>query len=451
MGTRGVRDPIHGFIRFSPLEKDIIDHPAFQRLRRIQQLGFSSMVYPGARHTRFDHSIGVMHLAGQMFDAIAGSEKGRDTLSQVLGRAEGREAVKDRFRAILRLAALLHDVGHPPFSHASDEVMPQKRVIKVMRDGQEAREVFRHEDYTLRVIEDVLKDEIRNNDLGITWEDVAGLLGHASTRLRPALLVWKEILSSQIDADRADYLLRDSLYTGVKYGVYDCVRLLETQVLVQDPGQDNKDSARILVEKGGWHVAESFVVCRYLMFTQVYFHKTTRAFEHHYARALKSILETFQGWGKLPSPDEIHEYLKYDDYAMWDLIARGAKENNPDCRALVDRVHYRCVYETSEDPLKAKRQAEDLHQLKERLQKLGIDVFEDTSEKVWYETDGAKEVQVYDDMDNIRPVKSLSEMSSLARAIGATKQTRLYISKADKKKPDVKKIIGKECDVLGSA
>ncbi|NHV06547.1 MAG: HD domain-containing protein [Thaumarchaeota archaeon] len=139
-----VRDPVHGFIQFNEWEKEIIDSPEFQRLRRIRQLALTDMVYPGATHTRFEHSLGVMHLATKMYDAIVSSNK-----SLLESKLKYDEAGLKRDRQLVRLSALLHDVGQMPFSHALEKTTP-------------------HEDYTLEIIRGPLKDKIENHELNKT-------------------------------------------------------------------------------------------------------------------------------------------------------------------------------------------------------------------------------------------------------------------------------------------
>jgi HD superfamily phosphohydrolase len=163
-----IRDPIYGFITFNEWEKDIIAHPAFQRLRRIRQLGVADMVYPGAVHTRFEHSIGVMHLATLMYDAMLTKKENKEILEE---RLHYRNPGFERDRQLIRLAALLHDVGHAPFSHASEDIFP----------ANEQGKAYNHEDYTARIIKTSLKDKIETHPLNesnlrISAQEVAALI-----------------------------------------------------------------------------------------------------------------------------------------------------------------------------------------------------------------------------------------------------------------------------------
>ena len=194
-----IRDPIHGFIELNEWEWDIINHPAFQRLRRIRQLAWTDMVYPGATHTRFEHSLGVMHVATRLFDSLRKRESEILTTEYLF-----EDAGLDRQRQIIRLAALLHDIGHGPFSHAAEELFPLK---------PRSTKRYQHEDYSSAIIEFILHEEIQNhplntNNFRIKISEIINIFTGVPIALNT--LVWKNIVSGQMDADRMDYLLRDS-------------------------------------------------------------------------------------------------------------------------------------------------------------------------------------------------------------------------------------------------
>ncbi len=416
-----VRDAIYGFITFTDWEREIINSPIFQRLRRIRQLGFTDMVYPGAMHTRFEHSLGVMHLATLMFDNIIKNEKNKAVLKEHLGDEEAG-FVKDR--QLIRLAALLHDVGHAPFSHASEEIMPI---------NSKTKKHFDHEHYSTAIIKGPLKDSIENNQFNktkhnIKAEEVAALL-EGNAEIIGEKIFWKELISSQLDADRGDYLLRDSHHAGVKYGIYDYPRLLNTLALGINP----EDSSMTLgINEDGWQVAEAVIFARYQMFTQVYYHKTRMAYDYHLSEILKSFLSREYGFKTLPSPDNIKDFLSLDDYIIFDYIKKHPKIE--DCKIITNRKHIRRIYSTPEIP-KDEDENEKNNKI-DKLKKEGIWFFEsDKAKKIWYklskEDKENSEIMIIDTDGNLKP---LSEYSRIAKNIGEIKQICLYVKYDDKEK-----------------
>lgn len=248
--TYEIRDPIHGFIVLNEWERDIVDHWVFQRLRRIRQLGMTDMVYPGAMHTRFEHSLGVMHVATQMFDRIATRRK--EFLFKELNYDN---AGLSRDRVLVRIAALLHDVGHAPFSHAGEGLMQTNPLTN---------KPYKHENYSaaavLHLMQDVIENHPFNQNYNLKAQDVADFL-NGSSRLGRSLL-WRDLISSQLDADRADYLLRDSHHIGVAYGKYDLDRILVTLTVAMNP---ETQAPVLAVEEGGEHAAEALILARYML------------------------------------------------------------------------------------------------------------------------------------------------------------------------------------------
>jgi len=410
-----VRDPIYGFVTFNEWERDIINHRAFQRLRRIRQLGLTEMVYPGATHTRFEHSLGVMHLATRMFDKII--EVGGELLSQRLGYEE-----KDKkfYRQLVRLAALLHDVGHGPFSHGTEKLMPQKQ-DKVH---------FKHEDYTCVVIEKVMKDVIDNHPVNkkhfksrITARAVSALIKGDTSFLSPAQLFWKDLISGQLDADRGDYLIRDSHHTGVKYGVFDIDRLLAT-LRVGIYVEQEEEKVVIGIGEDGWRVAESLILARYHIFPQVYLHKTRHAYDLMLTEALKEVI------GQFPPPDRIKEYLAWDDVKVWQAF-----RDRTDCRwchAITRREHIRCIMERN---LREKR---EVYKAKRELDKANIENYVDTAKKEWYQF-GKEEILVISSTGDARPLSQYSrviEVLGTQGVIGTSGVARLFAWPADRKRAE---------------
>lgn len=193
-----VRDPIHGFIYREPEERDIIDTRVFQRLRRLRQLALASLVYPGATHSRFEHCLGAFHLSGKIAVALG---------------------VPEPERRLMRLAALLHDIGHGPFSHVAEPILRKHTSTESL--STEVKESKIHEVIGWQIIRKtpelagLISDRHREQIVGL----LNGTWGHSYLQ---------EIVSGPVDADKQDYLLRDSLFSGVKYGVYDQERLSNT-------------------------------------------------------------------------------------------------------------------------------------------------------------------------------------------------------------------------------
>ena len=225
-----INDPVYGFIGIpGDIHFDIIEHPFFQRLRRIRQLGLTHMVYPGALHTRFQHAIGSMHLMIQAIDVLR--QKGNDI------SAEEEEG--------LQLAILLHDVGHGPYSHALEKTLTRG---------------LSHEDLSLLFI-DRLNTEF-DGRLALARDIFSG--DYPGKYLR-------QLVSSQLDVDRLDYLKRDSFFTGVSEGVISTERIIKMLNVSHD---------ELAVEAKGIYSIEKFIVARRLMYWQVYLHKTVLSAEH---------------------------------------------------------------------------------------------------------------------------------------------------------------------------
>lgn len=324
-----IRDPIHGFIHFADTEIKIIALPAFQRLRYIRQLALTSYVYPGATHTRFEHSLGVMELATRVFDILM-----RKYNRSIIKNFKAINLKPDQARMVLRLAALLHDIGHLPFSHGAEIILPKGK---------------NHEDVSIAVIKS-LKNQIDDLYFSGSTDIVVQLIekGH----ILPELQFLKDILSGPIDADRMDYLLRDSHHCGVSYGVFDYHRLIETLRAEYSP----VDGIELTVDHGGVHSIEALILARYYMYTQVCFHRTRRIYDHYLQKYMKH-------WA--PSLDPLTNVLKYDDVSLLTSL----RDCTPDssgyeyARRICRRVHHSVVYETPEHTdASSRKQATIIHE-----------------------------------------------------------------------------------------
>jgi HD superfamily phosphohydrolase len=424
-----IRCPVHGFISLDGWEKSIIDHPVFQRLRRIRQLAWTDMLYPGAMHTRFEHSLGAMHTATLLYDAIAA--RSAEALKHEFGY---EKASLERDRRLVRFAALLHDVGHTPFSHAAEDLFPN--------DDHGVR--YEHEHYSAAVVRNELKDVIENHELNaldLEAEDVAALLEGSSKTARKVF--WREIIDGQMDADRMDYLLRDSHHLGVQYGRFDLHRLVNTVVAiptvmdkghqaateenqagetVQTPPEDMRTTLKLGITEGGWHAAEALVLARYFMFTQVYFHKTRVAYDIHLREALKQLLPG----SRFPRPvnEELKEFLEWDDWRVLGLLSEG--KGGEHAQILRQRDHYREVFHTAEVT-----SVEENQRLQWAKNALGdLLVAEEHASKSWYKT-GSPDIPVIRKSGKAR-VSSLSEFSNPIKNLKANNQILLYVKSSDK-------------------
>src|SRR6266700_1422742 len=253
MSERIYRDPVHNIIRLRSDTDDgrlmirLIDTPEFQRLRRIKQLGLGLYTYQGAEHSRFTHSLGALHLMARILDRLSDSNK-----------------ISPEDRAAAQAAALLHDIGHGPFSHAMEAVLG-----------------FHHEEWTVRAVTSD-ETEIGHALRGYSPDLPRRVASIIEGTFKPAALA--QLVSSQLDVDRMDYLLRDSLMTGAKYGLFDLEWIINSLHI-------DEQADRIYVAARGIHAVEEYLQARYYMFRQVYFHRTLRSAEAGLRSALRRSLE----------------------------------------------------------------------------------------------------------------------------------------------------------------
>lgn len=292
-------DPVHGFIRFDEIEKKIIDSRPFQRLRYIRQMGVAYLVYPGATHTRFEHSLGVMEVATRIYDNLF-KEKAKPVSDEDL----------HYWRQVLRAASLCHDMGHLPFSHTAEKSLLPK-------GG--------HEQKTVEFIQSQEMQEIWN-ELKVDVADVIKLsVGEKGETLTP----WERLLSQIITddnfgADRIDYLIRDSRFTGVGYGLFDFHQLIDSLRLAQDV--KNQDLLTIGCLESGLQSVESLWVARYLMYSRVYHHRKCHVYTLHMNRFMKNY------YLRKGLPKTIESYLHQTDSVI--LSALEAQNNDYDAKVL---------------------------------------------------------------------------------------------------------------------
>ncbi|MFQ6051928.1 MAG: HD domain-containing protein [Candidatus Hydrothermarchaeota archaeon] len=262
-----IRDPIHGDLKLSSLESSLIDLPSFQRLRFIRQLGATYLVYPGANHNRFEHSLGSMHLAGRIMNEL---------------RIRGYFSLFEE--ELLRIASLLHDIGHGPLSHVSERATN-----------------MRHEEISASLIESTeISDILIEN--GISPRKISDLIRGISEH---SILV--SLITGELDVDRMDYLVRDAYYSGVAYGIIDLDRIIQTIDVVEIGNEQH-----LIINEGGIQAAEAMLVARDLMYPTVYNHHTKRIAEEMLIRAIKRCLES----EKISSLD----FMRMDDYEFFNLL-----------------------------------------------------------------------------------------------------------------------------------
>ena len=328
-------DPIHDFIRVYDYELPIIDSPIFQRLRRIKQLSGAHLTYPSAQHSRFEHSLGVMHIATQAGFAL--NEKGLLSSDDV---------------QILRLAGLLHDIGHGPFSHLFEEIIQEKK--------------FSHEDYGKKII---LNSEI-GDVLSKTGFDKKLITKIAFGESKFQYL--NEIVSGTLSADMMDYLLRDGYFTGAEHAKVDYKRITQSLDI---------HKKKIALERSALYSFESMMHSRYQMFKAVYFHKTVRAAEVMLIQALKLSDDEF-GFTSF----NLNEYVKLTDEFVLSSLISSKSPKLKRARQLAEdyqnRKLLKCVFErilTNQTNLKKHRTDELRIELSKKSKIDENDIFVDSS------------------------------------------------------------------------
>jgi HD superfamily phosphohydrolase len=344
-----VRDAVHVFVSFDDDERRIIDSVPFQRLRHIHQLALTYKVYPGATHKRFEHCLGVMHLAGRVYDVITRPDKIVDAVRDYI--PERSERANSYWRTVVRMAALCHDMGHLPFSHAAEDLLPS---------GSD------HEKITWDIVNsDAMKEVFDSINPPVDPQHVAKLaIGPRKVqklRLGVNFDTWEAILAEIIvgeafGVDRMDYLLRDSLHAGVEYGRFDHERLIGTlrvvpQALREEGEPADATEPTLGCERGGLLAAEQLLLARYLMFSQVYHHPTRLAYNEH----LKAFLLAWLGG---PFSDDVDRHIALDDndvlLAIKHAEADASAPGHDAARRIVKRDHFKVAYrrgdhETSAD------------------------------------------------------------------------------------------------------
>jgi len=319
----------------------VLDCWALQRLRHIHQLSLSYLIYPGATHKRFEHSLGVMELASRVFDVVTRDDALQDSVRHRLPELTDPKR-NEYWRAVLRMAALCHDVGHLPFSHAAEnELLP---------------EGWDHERLTA--------DTIRSDEMVSIWNSmqppllpdhiVKLAMGPAKAKGSDGVpmdftcaeeILAEIIVGDAFGADRMDYLLRDSHHAGVAYGKFDHFRLVDTLRILPAPPSEEDDEAgepTLGVEEGGLHSAEALLLARYMMYSQLYCHPVRRIYDIH----LRDFLGAWLEGGKFST--SVSDHLGMTDNEVLSALRMAATdpsaEGHDPARRISDHDHFRVVY-----------------------------------------------------------------------------------------------------------
>jgi hypothetical protein len=397
-----VKDPIHGYIELSEAERDVLDTPPMQRLRRIRQLAAAHLTYPGAEHSRFQHSLGVMHLSGLFGERL-----------WALGLIDLEEV------ALLRLAGLLHDVGHGPFSHLFEELLERRGLSHEELGRRIVKET---------VVADVLQDHgfdpLETSDLSVGRLSGRGFLN--------------QVVAGQFSADTLDYLVRDSYYTGVEYGQVDVRRLIDSIDVLDDT---------LSMDITALYALEALLIARYEMFKAVYFHRTVRAASVMLIRAMESADEALG----LTEFSSLRDYLRLDDETVLSMLLNlEGDEQVETARRLAWMVRERrllkCAYERllhGEELKPLRLRGEEREKLEAELAKrakaderfLYVDI--STAPSVPYNPGGRKpeEISLFvREPDGSKRILNFSDVSPLASVLlGYINILRVYCRAVDLK------------------
>ncbi len=395
------RDSVHNIIRVrtdtaeGELIVRLIDTPEFQRLRRVRQLGLGHFAYQGAEHSRFTHSLGAFHLA-----------------TRILAKLGNTYSLTDEDRIAVRVAALLHDVGHGAFSHVIESILH-----------------FHHEDFT---IETVLSNE---TDIGRLLKEYSPDLPERVASIirgtfRPMALA--QLVSSQLDVDRMDYLLRDSMMTGVKYGIYDLEWIIKSLEI-------NEADDQLYISAPGIYAVEDYLQARYYMFRQVYFHRTLRSAEVVLQSLLRRALALFADGTSVwfaagtaferilkGKPLTLAEHLALDDSDMIFYIKQWQSSSDPILADLAHRFLNRRLFKAFDLDMPEEERDDFIEEVRSIVGDAGLDpayyVLEDKGGEVshnFYIKDDAKPKDlIYVEDGFARPViREISEVSAAVRGL----------------------------------
>lgn len=376
------RDPIHGYVRVNDsVVWDCIMTKEFQRLKRIRQLGSTSMIYHTGEHSRFAHSLGVYEIIRRMVNEVE----------------DLNENLTDYEKLTVMLAGLLHDIGHAPFSHSFESIMQRK-----------------HEEYTIQII--LQPSNIHSvlvNYRPDLPHDVAAVID--GTSQNPILC---QLVSSQLDADRMDYLLRDSYFTGTKYGEFDLERILRTMRVCD---------GKLVVKASGIHTIEDYIMARYHMYWQVYYHPVSRSYDAALKQVFKRLLDLYHQdptiINQLPMYQALftkksltnEEFYDLDDSVCFYSFHLMSKMDDPILSDLAKRVLERNLFKYMATDQK--------NQLVQKCLEKGYDpnyyIFQDLQTQSPYKPYDGQTHCIWVLMEDMKTTYELSEVSTIVSAICA--------------------------------
>jgi uncharacterized protein len=403
-----IRDPIHGTLPVSADETAVVDSAYYQRLRHVRQLGFGELAFPGATHTRHAHGLGAMHVVGRLFDGIA-------------ARAELPEGPRARFRTAVRLATLCHDLGHMPLSHASERIAPARATLQLPAWVAEPSGQASHEDFTALLLLDsslagLLRERLKGQGLGP--EALAALVSgrtppggldftHGGADWTPLL---RSLVSGELDADRMDYLLRDSFYTGVNYGRFDLDWLIQNLHAARVG-----DTMELALSRSAAFAFEDFLLSRYHMFLSVYLHHTPVAFDWMLAAFYR------ESRGEFEIPSDPVAFLYCDDVALMHALRRSS---NRWAKRIVARAGFKLLAQFTE-----RDEGYDLKELAQALDRAGLEHFEVESESAlskYFDGTAGPSLYILDEPSGrLTPVARYTPLYQ--RYAGAVRLSRAYV------------------------
>jgi HD superfamily phosphohydrolase len=322
-----IKDPIHGYIQINEEERRIIDSAPFQRLRRICQLPFANLVYPGANHTRFSHSLGCFYIAGEIVEKLK---------------------LEEYNKKVVKIAALLHDIGHPPFSHLCEQFLFEYKT--------------NHEEMTKKIISENEELASAIEKSGINIKDVIAILEGKKPE--------SSIVTGPIDSDKLDFLIRDSYYTGASYGIIDIKRLIHMMKLIGN---------KIAINIRALGVVEEFALARLQSFINIYYHHAVRAAQLLFVSAIKK-----EGIKNLLSL-EIEDYLNEDDYTLWCKL-KNSKKALPYIKRIEKRLLPKMAFETHLSAEKFSFSMLNEEDVRKQIERKIANIAGIDEEKIWIDT-----------------------------------------------------------------